>query len=164
MSLRTLAKEVGVTASFLSQIERGLADPSLGTLRRIAKVLNVPIFEFLLENHKENIVVRRNERIQINLPDSPARYELLTPDLNRQMELFITELDPGSDNISTSLEHPTEECIYILHGTMKIQVADDTYVLEEGDSIYFKGLLLRSFEGIGPEKLVFISAITPPRF
>jgi transcriptional regulator with XRE-family HTH domain len=164
LSLRALGEEIGVTASFLSQIERDLASPSISTLRRIAEALDTPLFQFLIDTQAPSPVVRRGERIQIKLPHSQLTYDLLTPDLNRKMEVFLGELDPDNSNIATPLSQPTEECIVVLQGELEIQLEDGAYQLEAGDSIYFEGVLLRELRSIGEEKLVFVSAITPPVF
>ncbi|MGQ9515816.1 MAG: helix-turn-helix domain-containing protein, partial [Anaerolineae bacterium] len=94
MSLREVAEKAGVTASFLSQIERELADPSIKSLRRIAEALDVPVFYFLSDEQEHRPVVRRHERKKLTLPRSQVTYELLTPDLNRKMEMFIGRIHP----------------------------------------------------------------------
>ena len=83
LSLRELAEQVGLTASFLSQIERDLTSPSIESLRKISDALEVPIFHFLLEVDKKSPVVRRGERLTLTLPNSDLSYKLLTPDLSR---------------------------------------------------------------------------------
>jgi transcriptional regulator with XRE-family HTH domain len=164
LSLRALGEEIGVTASFLSQIERDLASPSINTLRRLAEALGTPIFQFLADSQDKSPVVRQGARIQITLPHSRLAYQLLTPDLNRKMEVFLAELEPGQSNIALPLSQPTEECILVLGGRLRVELEDATYELETGDSIYFEGILLRRLQSIGSEKLVFLSAITPPVF
>ena len=166
LSLRSLAQEVGVTASFLSQVERELADPSLGTLRKIAEMLNVPVFELLLEDEPASPIVRKDERVRIQVKGTPATLELLVPNLKQKMEIMLCRTRSHDDqmNYKTPLPHPTEECIFILQGQMEIEVAKETHILNEGDSIYFKGMLLDGFRAIGDQELVFISAITPPTF
>ena len=62
-SVRELSKKSGITASMLSQIERGLVNPSINTLRAIANTLDVPLFYFFKEDpEKEELVVRKNNR------------------------------------------------------------------------------------------------------
>jgi uncharacterized cupin superfamily protein len=80
------------------------------------------------------------------------------------MELFIAELEPGDSNIAMPLSEPTEECIFVLQGKLEVRLQDGSYLLETGDSIYFEGALLRELRSVGVEKLVFLSAITPPVF
>ncbi|MCL7454197.1 MAG: helix-turn-helix domain-containing protein, partial [Anaerolineae bacterium] len=100
LSLRELAERVGLTASFLSQIERDLASPSIESLRKISDALEVPIFHFLIEPDTRSPVVRRQERAKLNLPDSNLTYQLMTPDLNRRMEVFLAEREPGEQKIT----------------------------------------------------------------
>jgi len=164
LSLRELAERVGLTASFLSQVERDLASPSIASLRKISDALEVPIFYFLVEPDAKSPVVRRNKRLKLTLPDSHLSYELLTPDLNRKMEVFMAEVKPGDDNIAMPLRQHTEECIYVLQGQLEIRLGEDVYLLGPGDSVYFEGRLLRGLAARGDGTLRFISAITPPIF
>ena len=94
LSLRALAKEVDLTASFLSQLERGQADPSIKSLRKIAAALGVPLFSFLADNGDVNPVVRKDRRKRLQLPGSQVVCELLTPSVQRKMEVFIVTVDP----------------------------------------------------------------------
>ena len=57
LSIRDLAKLAEVTPSLLSQIERGLANPSVNSLKSIANALNVPLFTFFTsEVIKEDLI------------------------------------------------------------------------------------------------------------
>ena len=164
LNLRELAQRVDLTASFLSQIERDLASPSLESLRKISEALDVPVFYFLIEEGTKSPVVRRNNRLKLTLPASGLIYELLTPDLTRRMEIFIAELEPGDDIAAVPPGQYAEECIYILQGQLEIQLGEDVYLLGSGDSIYFECPLLRRLAVRGDQTLRFISAITPPVF
>ena len=164
MSLRDLAAQTDLTASFLSQIERDLADPSIKSLRRIASALNVPMLYFLAENENPNPVVRMHQRKQLKLPGSKVAYELLTPDLNRKMEMFVVRIHPSQKNIAHPLDHPTEECILVLEGCLCVKLGETEYELETGDSIYFEGSFLRGLSAKGDEPAVFVSAMTPAVF
>lgn len=164
LSLRELAKQVELTASFLSQIERDLADPSIKSLRKIADALGVPMLYFLAERGEPNPVVRKNHRKKLVLPHSKVNYELLTPDLDRKMEMFVAEVHPSQKNIAHPLPHPTEECIFVLRGRLCIKLNDTEYLLDAGDSIYFEGGCLCSLSAAGDEPAVFVSAMTPAVF
>ncbi len=164
LRLRELSERVGLTTSFLSQIERNLASPSLSSLYKISQALEIPLFQLLLDDRESTRVVRRHDRLKFMLPNSKLVYELLTPNLGCAMEVFLVQLDAGEDNIATSLNNPTEECIYVLQGTLEIELHSQTYLLGPGDSIYFQGPQLRRLTTRGDETLRFISAITPPIF
>ena len=164
LSLRDLAGQVNLTASFLSQVERDLTSPSIESLRKISEALDVPIFYFLVEPNAESPVVRRNQRRKLILPDSNLVYELLTPDLNRKLEVVMVALEPGEHSAAIPLRGHTEECIYVLQGQMEIALSEDVYSLASGDSIYFEGPMLRYLTAKGDETLRYISIITPPVF
>ncbi|HHU32397.1 MAG TPA: cupin domain-containing protein [Clostridia bacterium] len=164
LSLKDLAERIGLTASFLSQVERELAEPSITSLRKIAEALDVPIFYFLLDNDNHSPVVRKNNRKVLHFPSTKLTYELLSPDLNRQMEVLIARLEPGATGGEEDSTHPGEECILILEGKMKITIGEETYYLEEGDSIYYFASIPHSLKNHGDGSLVFLSVITPPRF
>ncbi|MGD2040217.1 MAG: XRE family transcriptional regulator [Anaerolineae bacterium] len=164
LSLRELAERVDLTASFLSQIERDLASPSIESLRKISDALEVPIFHFLVEPDVKSPVVRREERALLKLSGSNLTYHLMTPDLNRKMEVFLAEREPGEEKITIPLRQQTEEFIYVLQGQLEIELGEDTYMLGPGDSAYFDGPLLRRLAACGDTTLRFISVITPPIF
>jgi transcriptional regulator with XRE-family HTH domain len=164
LSLRELAERVGLTASFLSQIERDLASPSIESLRKISDALEVPIFHFLVEPDVKSPVVRRDERARLKLSGSNLTYQLMTPDLNRKMEVFLAEKEPGEEKITIPLRQETEEFIYVLQGQLEIELGEEVYLLGPGDSAYFDGSRLRRLTACGDTTLRFISVITPPIF
>jgi transcriptional regulator with XRE-family HTH domain len=164
MSLRELAEKTGLTPSFLSQVERDLTEPSITSLRKISAALDVPIFYFLLESSEMSPVVRKDERKVLKLPQSNLAYELLSPDLEKSLEVMIGRLEPGAQSCDVPLSHPGEEFIVILEGTMEITVGSDTYILEKGDSIYYHSAIPHILKNVGKKQLVFLSVITPPVF
>lgn len=164
LSLRELADKVGLSTSFLSQVERDLNNPSVDTLQKISEALDVPVFHFLMEPDTKSPVVRRDKRLKLTLPDSQFTYQLLTPDLNRKLQIFITEREAGEDHVAVPLHQHTEECIYVLQGQLEIQLGDKVHLLGPGDSIYFEGLMLRRITARGDQTLRYIAAITPPIF
>jgi transcriptional regulator with XRE-family HTH domain len=164
LSLRDLAERVDLTASFLSQIERDLTSPSLESLRRISDALEVPIFHFLLKISDKCPVVRCGRRSKLILPESNLTYELLSPDLNRQMEPFLAVWEPGDQRITFPLRQQTEEFLYVIQGQLEIQLGEDVYLLGPGDSVYFEGVQLRRLTAKGDTTLRFLSVITPPIF
>jgi len=88
LTLTYLAEHAELSASALSQIERGVTDPSIGSLRRIASVLQVPFFQFLVDPHSPQAVVRKAERRTIMFPHRALQYQLLTPNLRGPFEIL----------------------------------------------------------------------------
>ena len=170
VSLRELARRTDLTAAFLSQVERGQANPSLGSLRRIAEALDVKVNYFLSEDdplaaRRHIPVVRAGRRARLSSSDSVVEYELLTPDLARKMEVICGTVKPGSGNVVRHLREATEEWIYVLSGALCVRLEMEEYTLRAGDTIYFDGEQLRAIECASPdEKAVWISVVTPPVF
>src|SRR5919106_6491606 len=65
MTLTALARATGLSAGLISQVERRLTDPSLETLRRIARTLDVPLFSLFREPDADSgaVVIRRDRRM-----------------------------------------------------------------------------------------------------
>lgn len=135
LTLAQLAERTGLSASALSQIERGITDPSIGSLRRIAAALQVPFFQFLLERESPDPVVRKSERRTISFPNRTMQYQLLTPNLRGPFEVLAMDLAPGAASGEDALGHDSEECMLILRGRVEVEVAGASYVLNAGDSI-----------------------------
>lgn len=165
MSLKELAEKTGMTSGCLSQIERDISDPSIATLRKIANALNVAVFYFLMDESGTNPIVRKGDRKKLKLPKSPITYELLCPDLKRNMEMFIGRMKPRVSYTGQKLlSQNGEEVIHVMEGSMIIQIFEEQYTLEPGDTIYFVSNTLRKVTNNGDTELVYISAMTPPSF
>jgi transcriptional regulator with XRE-family HTH domain len=174
LTLQRLASTVGVSQSLISQVERGLASPSITTLRRIAAALDVPIAALFLgddvasygetDRLGRRLVVRRAERKRLHVPRSKIGYELLTPDLNRKVEFLRIQYEPGSMTHPAPMSHPGEENAVCLEGSVVVTIDGHDFVLNEGDSISFDSGRPHQVENRTDKRAVLISAITPPSF
>src|SRR5207247_769237 len=97
LSVGELASQAGVSKSLISQIERGIAAPSIDTVRRLASVLQVPVFSLFLEEPDNGMVVRRDKRRVVRYPGSGATREVLSPTLHGRMVLLWVTFPPGED-------------------------------------------------------------------
>jgi transcriptional regulator with XRE-family HTH domain len=164
MTLHDLAEASGLTKSFVSQIERGRNSPSISTLRGIAAALEVPMFYFFQAEQTTEPVVRLAERRIVTFQNTGVKYEFLTPDLQRNIEMLELRLKPGQHTGTRPLSHDGEECAVVIQGTMEVEVAGTTYRLEVGDSIYIGALQSHRTHNPGKGTAVLISAISPPSF
>lgn len=175
LTLEALARAAGVSPSLVSQVERGLASPSITTLRRIAGVLDVPIAEFFVGGRAEaangevdrsgrRVVVRRHERKGLHVPRSGVVYELLTPDLNREIEFLWIVYEPGSLTHPVPMSHPGEENSVCLEGSVVVTIDGEEFVMNEGDSISFDSGRPHQAENRTDRRAVLVAAITPPAF
>ncbi len=164
MTLQTLASKASVTPSFISQVENDASNPSLQTLRQIAAALEVPIFYLFDEVHDAQIVVRKNERVEVRRPGAAVTYELLSPNSRRRLEMFRMELEPGAATFEEPMAHHGEECATVLEGRICVEVGGKAYDLDAGDSIYFDSGLPHRAVNIGDSTASMISAVSPPSF
>jgi len=164
MSSSRLAQEAGLSQSAISQIERGVVDPSLRTLRAIAETLNTPIFTLFLDAPSKDIVVRKDRRRSFSPPDYSGRYELLSPDSTGKVEMIAMSLQPGTASSVQPLCHTGDECMLVTQGRAEVVTGDERFVLEAGDTIYLSEGIPHRVMSIGDEELTCIVAIAPPSF
>jgi quercetin dioxygenase-like cupin family protein/DNA-binding XRE family transcriptional regulator len=170
-----LARSCEISLSYLSKIEHGLANPSIKVVNTIATVLNVSP-ESLLNSNSHNgsrpieprrshmfpKVVRRNQRKTMRPANSSVDYELLTPDLQRNLQLIMVRHNPGETVQFYS--HEGEESILCLEGQLDITVGAEEFTLEPGDCISFDSTIPHSATASDEGPAILISAQTPPSF
>ena len=161
LTLAQLAELTGLSASALSQIERGVTDPSIGSLRRIASALAVPFFQFLLERDSPDPVVRKSQRRTITFPNRSLQYQLLTPNLRGPFEILAMDLAPGAASGEAALGHDSEECMLILHGEVEVEVAGVAYALSAGDSISIQRNAPHRMVNLGRRTAEIVMVISP---
>lgn len=167
MSLQELADKIDLTPSSISQIERGLSNPSLGALRRLAKAMDVPVFYFLMEDEidESEIIVRSNQRKVLTSPKSNVSYELLSPNLSKKMEIIYLNLKPGKESSNDYFTHEGEEACVVLSGCITVLFGETKYELKAGDSIQFNSVVPHKYINNETEleaRLLFV--LTPPSF
>jgi len=159
-----LATRVQVTSGFISQLEHGRTSPSLETLQRLAQTLQVPLTYLLQDDNPRPHVVRKQERHIIQLGSSGLRASFLSPLPQRHLELVLLELPPGKLSWTKSGSHEGEECHLVLKGALRAYYGDETYLLEEGDSILWDSTVPRRMENVGESEAQLLIALSPPVF
>ena len=162
MTLAQLAELTGLSPSALSQIERGVTDPSIGSLRRIASAFKVPFFQFLIERESPDPVVRKGQRRTIHFPGRALQYQLLTPSLRGSFEVLALELAPGAASGEEALGHDSEECIVVQAGRVEVELAGLHYNLDEGDAIAIQRNLPHRVVNRGDKPAAILTIISPP--
>lgn len=162
LTLAQVADLAGLSTSALSQIERAVTDPSIGSLRRIANALGVPFFQFLVEPSVPEPVVRRAERRTITFPNRALAYQLLTPNLRGPFEVLALELAPQAASGEEAMGHDSEECLLVLHGSVDVELAGQIYTLAEGDSISIQRNLPHRVINHRAASAELLTIISPP--
>ena len=145
LSLKEVADLTGFSTALLSQMENHLVSPSLGTIIKLARALNVKVGDFLGETEGEPFtIVRKDERKMVSRFASKEgvkygySYESLGFDKkDRHMEPFIVTLEPATVKTAKTSVHEGEEFIFVLEGEMEVILGSHTDILHPGDSIYY---------------------------
>jgi len=185
LTLEVLSQKTELSKSFLSQIERGLAQPSISSLKRIAREFGKSVVDLFpsesgaeaqvgsIPSPKKNghsyveevQVVRANRRKRLTLPGSCVSYDLLTPDLDRQVEVMFMRINPGEHSgEEPMIDLPGEKFGYVLKGLLEAKVGEKSYQLAAGDSIYFPAHFPHAWRGLGEDSIEVLWVLTPPRF
>lgn len=166
-TITQLAQAVGVSKSFLSQLEKGKTSASLMTIRNISRSLNIPLaalFNDVSDGEDASVIVRRGRRKHLKLPGLHPTYELLAPDLSRRMEPIYNVAEPGAVSSDTLRTHQGEEWFYVIRGQVELNLDGMTYVLEEGDAAYYDSTIPHRWRNVGDSRAEVIVVVTPPTF
>ena len=168
ITLQDLSAATRLSIGYLSQIERGISSPTIDALYAISRALGVTISWFFKPSDEasaieRDIVVRAGHRRQLKF-GSGIIDELLSPNLDRQLELLRCTFPPGATSGDVAYAHRGEEAGIVISGRLEVWVADKHFVLEEGDSFAFESHLPHRYRNPGRTKAVVIWAITPPSY
>lgn len=165
-TLETVAERTGFTKSYLSMIESGKKSPPIATLIKIAKALEVDISTFFeRKNPKDRYFLVKKEDREVVVRDGSQfgyRYEAIAQTKGRKrMEPFVITLPPESEEKSL-FDHEGEELFYVLEGEVRFYYGDETFLLREGDCIYFDSGVPHRGEGTEGGKSRALVVVSPP--
>ena len=138
MTLQALADAAGISVGYVSQVERDLATPSLGTLAQIARSLDVGVDYFIATPDVGNAMSRATDRQTFSVSGSSIVYERIGTDFaGNVLSSFILAIPPAYR--SETAVHEGEEIIYMLEGELTVRVEPEEMVLHAGDAFHFRG-------------------------
>jgi transcriptional regulator with XRE-family HTH domain len=165
ITLRELAEQAAVTESFLSQVEREVTSPSIATVQRIARGLELTIAELFTEEAPRGRVVRRADRRSITYPGLGAVDEFLTSNMSGRLQVILSTIEPGGGTGDEPYSHDSdEEVVIVLAGQLDLWVADEHHVLAEGDAITYSSRLPHRNVNRGEAAAVVLFCVTPPSY
>ena len=161
LSLRDLARETGVSAPMLSQVERGETSPTLQVATKIAAGLDLTLSQLLrLDEGPHVAVVRRDGRRSVRR-DGHAFEELTPSKPGQPHSVTLHALDPGAVTGSVPLHEPGgRETVIVQSGTIMFVCDEERYVLNEGDAVTFDADLPHRFENTGKKEGTFTAVVT----
>lgn len=159
-----MAEAAGISPSLLSQVENGLVDPSLDSLRDIAEALGTAPFRLLAERPLDGRVVRAGEGRRLTLPDSDVDLELLSPSLEAPFEVVRWTLRADGVTAREPRGHRGVEAMFILDGAVRLEIGDETVELRRGDFFVADAAIPHRACALGGEPASGIFVVSPPSF
>lgn len=165
ITLREVAAAAGVTESFVSQVERGAANPSVATLRRIAEALGETMASLFVGTETTGMVVRAGERRRLRHPSGSDEEYLLTPRSAKALEIIYAIVGPGTGSGEEPYTHQAdEECVIVLAGQLDIGVDGEMHRLDTGDALLLDPKLPHSYHNPGPGDTTTLWVMSPPGY
>ncbi len=164
MTATELARAADVSVGLISQVERGITDPSLETVRKIARALDTPVFNLFQDTDLEQVaVVRKDRRMDIRSPQGGLVYQRVSAGAGK-IEVLEGLLEPGAASSETGWSHPSDECVVVLTGRLVLEVAGERYELKPGDSGSFDSRLPHRYINETTKPVRFLLSVTPPSY
>ncbi|MEN9823556.1 MAG: hypothetical protein RLZ04_1982 [Actinomycetota bacterium] len=166
-TLSDVASAVGISVSYLSQIERDVSRLPIGMLKKIADELGVHMNWFFHSaapgpEDERDVVVRAANRRNLTFTGLGITEELLSPNLSGPLEVLISTIHPGAD--SEYYTHEGAEAGLVMEGTLDLWVGERHFVLGKGDSFAFPSTDPHRCLNRGTRPVKVLWVITPPHY
>src|SRR4030042_2958097 len=162
MTLKQLAQKAGCTDAYLSQLERGRANPSIMILKKIASALQMKVVDFFLENEtgENDVVLKEKERVNINFKRGDAKIQMLVRNIrDKRMQPFYTTIEPKGGS-KGPYSHIGEEFGIVLQGKLEINLNGKSYFVRKNESFSFSSQIPHSWSNPGKKKTVVIWVVS----
>jgi transcriptional regulator with XRE-family HTH domain/KaiC/GvpD/RAD55 family RecA-like ATPase len=170
MTQKELAERVGLTPSFISQLEKNLISPSLDSLLKLSEKLNTQPVYFLTEDESgplQKMVITPAERQDIRLPALKGldiKLQLLVSDvLNRRMEPYLLTIKEGAAIDGHFYSHKGDEFAYVIEGELEVEIQGEKQILRQGDSLYIGSTFPSKWSNVGKGDVNLLWVLSPPR-
>lgn len=167
LTLDEVAERSGLTKEQIEIVINAESIPSLAPVIKIARALGVRLGTFLDDAEETGAVVQRKSEIsdavrfssQLSTANSHLDfYSLAATKAGRHIEPFIIDIKPSPENDPILSSHEGEEFLYVLQGNVKVIYGKETYLLSEGDSIFYDSIVkhLVSAADSAPAKILAV--------
>ncbi|UCF04587.1 MAG: helix-turn-helix transcriptional regulator [bacterium] len=164
LTLKDIEVKAKVSATHVSEIERGMTSPTVGALTKIAEAMGTDVAYFVEKKNVSKLsIIHKSSRKKMQFKDWGATYYSLAKDIPHPKISFLeVELDPGIKRPEETSTHDGEEFALVTKGVMEIIIGDEKYILKEGDSIHYKASEPHAMRNIGDARCRAIWVTLPP--
>jgi len=165
LTLRAVAERSGLSESFISQVERGRSNASIGSLKRIADALGVSMADlFGPDGTPGPRVLRHADRPALSFGILGRKF-LLTPRPLKHLEVFAGELEVGGSTGEQPYAHgDSEELFVVLSGSVQLELGGEVYELERGDSVDYRSSTPHRVQNTGDATAEVLWIVSPPSY
>ena len=163
LTLAQVAEGTDISKSFLSLVEAGRSDITIGRLMRLVEFFGITVNELLSQDAAGQVTVTRAQsRRVLSSPSEGIDDLLLIPDAQRAMMPFIAVFRPGGSN-SEHATHEGEEFGYVIDGEFILDIeGQEPIVLHPGDSVYFPASRPHAYRNASDGESRLLCVVTPP--
>lgn len=160
MTVEELAAASGVSIGLISQLERGIGNPSFNTLMRLSRALGLHIATLFQDSGYDpsELIVRKEARRK--LISEGVQQELLSPDTRQKFDVVWTTIAPGYTNADTPMSHEGAKTYLVVLGKMEVILDGTAHQLNDGDTISFDSSVPHSFANKTDDEAAFIGVST----
>jgi transcriptional regulator with XRE-family HTH domain len=165
-TLKSVAERADLSESFLSQVERGRANASVASLKRIAAALGVNVADLFEPNGASGRprVLRREARPHLAFGTLGRKF-MLTPRPLENLQVIVGELDAGGSTGDEPYTHgDSEELLVVLRGVLTLQLGSEVFELSAGDSIDYRSSVPHRLVNVGADPAEVMWIISPPSY
>jgi transcriptional regulator with XRE-family HTH domain len=160
LALKNLANETGLTAQYISQIEKGEVIPSVSVILQLSRALEIDS-SILLREEEKHAGKRSDQDYQKRT--EAYTYETLTPEArHKHLKAFKVFIDPKSEHKGVSYQHLGEEFIYVLKGKIEVVVGENKNILGHHQCLHFNSSIIHKLRNIGTERAELIVVLYTP--
>ena len=163
LTQQELADRTELTKGYISQLEHGLAAPSVITLLDLIECLGTTPSEFFAENEPEQVVFSENGFFE-KFDDEGNHIQWIVPTAQKNMmEPLLVVVQPHC-RLEDDTPHEGEEFGFVISGRIRLHLGERQYIVKAGESFYYKADRDHYIENSTASPAKFIWVSTPPSF
>jgi XRE family transcriptional regulator, regulator of sulfur utilization len=137
-TLADLARSSGLSKTILTRIENGDGNPSVETLFRIARALELPLSALLAEEAPRARVIPARSGPELHADSGMAAWLVHAQSQGHHAELYELALPAGTRQRTAGHLPGTEELLICLTGHLRVGPVDAEVQLRAGDAAWFR--------------------------
>ncbi|WP_459616303.1 helix-turn-helix domain-containing protein [Bordetella sp. 2513F-2] len=166
LTLEEVAQRSTLTKSYLSKLERGLSSPTIATVLKLARALEISPDQLVgaTTDTREILHQRPGDRV----PFSPSKgrqgytYEAIATDrADKAMTPFVMS-PPFTLDGQELVSHPGEEFIFVISGELEVVFEDRAVRMAQGDTLYFNASLPHRSRSLGDTPAHALVVVSDP--